>query len=131
MDATQSNSSAPEVQQQTNKEYVYNKNGKEIKVTRKYNVKNSNTMKSKTNKERVIKYFEDNKDKYINLDSRKQISTLIKDIKTDLNIEASYNGILNLLKKQNVRSTPTIKTKQEIPESSEQTTEDTNKDAVE
>ena len=81
----------------TVKQYVYNKDGKEFKVVRKYSVKKSTSMKTKDNKEKVNKYIEEHKQKYLDTISHKQVSTLIEDIKNDLGINISYTGGYNLL----------------------------------
>ena len=45
------------------------------------------------------KYVEENKEKYINTKLCHQASTLINDIKNDLDLNLSYNGALTLLRK--------------------------------
>ena len=90
--------SAPISQEElTVKQYVYNKNGKEFKVMRKYAVKKTNSMKTKDNKQKVADYIEEHKQKYLDTVSHKQVSTLIEDIKNDLGINISYTGGYNLL----------------------------------
>ena len=87
----------------SSKTYTYSKdNGKTVKVTRNYSVKNPNSLKCKENKIKVNEYLEKNKEKYFELEPRKRISTLIHDLKNDLNINVSYNGALSLLNKLNV-----------------------------
>lgn len=85
------------------KEYHYkNKNGKDVKVVRKYTVKNDKTFRSIANKEKMTKYIEEHKDKYAEIKSCHRITTLKKDIKNDLELELSQTGAITLLKHVNL-----------------------------
>ena len=82
------------------KTYHYkSKSGKDRIVVRKYTVKNDKSYKNIPNKEIMNKYVEEHKDKYINTPKAHQASTLIKDIKNDLDLNLSYNGARSLLQK--------------------------------
>ena len=76
-------------------EYVYN--GRPFKITRKYTVKNSDSFKTADNKKILEKYVEEHKQKYIDLPKHKRVSTLIKDVKEELNIKLSCTGSQTLL----------------------------------
>lgn len=87
----------------TIKEYHYkNKNGKDVKVVRKYTVKNDKTFRSIPNKEKMYKYIEEHKDKYAEIKCCHRITTLEKDIKNDLELELSQTGAITLLKHVNL-----------------------------
>ena len=91
------------------KEYHYkNKNGKDIRVIRKYVIKHDKTYKIKNNKEPIKKYIEEHKDKYINLPRHKQITTIIDDVKKDLDLNISRTGVIKILEEVIGRKQMTI-----------------------
>ena len=91
------------------KEYHYkNKNGKDVRVIRKYTIKHDKSYKVVNNKEPIKKYIEEHKDKYINLPSHRQITTIIDDVKKDLDLKISRTGVIKILEEVIGRKQMTI-----------------------
>ena len=91
------------------KEYHYkNKNGKDVRVIRKYTIKHDKSYKVVNNKEPIKKYIEEHKDKYINLPSHRQITTIIDDVKRDLDLKISRTGVIKILEEVIGRKQMTI-----------------------
>ena len=91
------------------KEYHYkNKNGKDVRVIRKYTIKHDKSYKVVNNKEPIKKYIEEHKEKYISLPSHRQITTIIDDVKKDLDLKISRTGVIKILEEVIGRKQMTI-----------------------
>lgn len=87
------------------KEYHYiNKNGKDVRVVRKYNVKYSASCKNQVNKEQLDKYITEHKEELLKVPKIHRATTLSKNVKKDLNLDLSYTGSVSLLKKHDIRN---------------------------
>ena len=90
--------SQPEDQSETVEQtYNYTINGKSKTVKRKYEVKDKTSFRTKSVREQVKKYVEENKQSLSEINKRHRASTLISNLQKDLNIHISYNSAIKLL----------------------------------
>lgn len=85
------------------REYNYTINGKPKTVKRNYTIKDTTSFRTKSVRDQVKKYVEDNKQTLSEVTKRHRASTLINNLQKDMNIHISYNSAIKLLTETGIK----------------------------
>ena len=85
------------------REYNYTINGKPKTVKRNYTIKDTTSFRTKSVRDQVKKYVEDNKKTLSEVNKRHRASTLINNVQKDMNIHISYNSAIKLLTEAGIK----------------------------